>query len=93
MRLHSFHIWTAATVVGLIFILSSGVLSQGDARPVGVFLLMGSIFVIAGLVGLIFEDNAYAARHADDDGESTTSGEFWSGLFDSVRELFLGPKK
>lgn len=94
MKLHSFHIWTATAVIGLMFILYSGVHSQGDGQPVGVFsLLMGCIFVVAGLIGLKLEDKAYAARHVDGDGESKTSGEFWSGLFGSVRELFLGPKK
>jgi len=94
MRLHNFHIWTATAVIGLIFILYSGVLSHSDAQPVEVFsLLMGCIFVVAGLIGLKLEDKAYAARHVDDDSESKTSGEFCSGLFGSVRELFLGPKK
>jgi hypothetical protein len=93
MKLPNFYIWTAATVIGLIFILCSGVLSQGDSRPTWAIFLIGSIFVVAGLIGLKFEDKAYAARHADEDGESKTSGDFWPGLFDSVRELFLGPKK
>jgi len=94
MRLHTFHLWIAVAVVGLIFILYSGVLAQGDAQPVGVFsLLMGCVFVVAGLAGVIIEDKAYAARHVDGDREHKSSGEFWSGLLDSLRELFLGPRK
>ena len=91
MRLH---IWIAISIIGLLFIMYSGVLALGDAQPVGVFsLLMGCIFFVAGLIGVKLEDKAYAARHVDGDGESKNSDDFWSGLFGSVRELFLGPKK
>ncbi|ALN21794.1 hypothetical protein HN51_25470 [Ectopseudomonas mendocina] len=89
-----FVVWVGISIIGLLFIIYSGALAHGDAQPVGVFsLLMGCVFVVAGLVGLVHDDKAHAARHVDGDGESKTSGEFWSGLLGSVRELFLGPKK
>ncbi|CAI9898882.1 hypothetical protein JEY03_11990 [Pseudomonas aeruginosa] len=88
------HLWIAVTVIGLVFILYSGVLSHGDAQPVSIFsLLMGCIFVVAGLIGVKLEDKAYAASGVDGDDERKTSGEFWPELLNSMRELFLGPKK
>jgi hypothetical protein len=86
-------IWIFIALIGTFFIWYSGVLAYGgEARPIGALsLILGLVFVAAGLLGLKLADDDYASHVKDNDQPAPTDN-LWAGLFESLRELFVGPR-